>query len=206
MKIYRYIVGSLGTNCYLVTDGKCPDALLIDPGADAEKILSSAGAKGLTIKKVLLTHGHFDHIMGVNDVISATGAKLLVHQSDVNMIYDPSLNVSGQYREPYTVSFPVSRELSDGDTVAFGGEKIRVIHTPGHTPGSVCLVCGDTIFTGDTVFRGSVGRYDFPGGDYNELMRSVEKLNRLEGDYRLLPGHDSPTTLSHERETSIYFN
>ncbi|MBO4769766.1 MAG: MBL fold metallo-hydrolase [Clostridia bacterium] len=206
MKISRFIVGSLGTNCYLVSCDDGCDAVLIDPGAEAERILASASAKHLNIKAVALTHGHFDHIMAVNEVIAATGAELFVHRDDSEMIRNPELNVSARFREPYAVDAEIKKELCDGDVISVGSLELTVIHTPGHTPGSVCFVCGDTIFTGDTVFRGGIGRYDLPGGDYNLLMKSVEKLNRLNGDYRLLPGHDSPSTLSYERETSIYFN
>lgn len=206
MKISRFIVGSLGTNCYLVSGDDGGDAVLIDPGAEAGRILASAASKHLNIRAVALTHGHFDHIMAVNEIIAATGADLSVHRDDSGMIRDPELNVSARFREPYAVEAGIKKELCDGDVISAGTLKLNVMHTPGHTPGSVCFVCGDTIFTGDTVFRGGIGRYDLPGGDYGLLMRSVERLNRLEGDYRLLPGHDSPSTLSYERETSIYFN
>ena len=202
MHIRTIPVGQLGTNCYLISgsDGR---AALIDPGDDAGIILSAVGS--LQVECVLLTHVHFDHIMAVPDVVAATGAALYVPALEAEALTDPVRSLFALFGGTLPCLPAPARLLSDGDTVTVGEDiSLTVLHTPGHTPGSSCYASDDVIFTGDTLFAGTVGRTDFPGGDTAVLMRSLSRLKALDGDYTLYPGHDGATTLSRERQYNPY--
>ena len=196
-------------NCWLVYDEKSNEAAIVDACAFDEKINTKKEieALGCKVKYVLLTHGHFDHILGTYGVRQEYGAKVAVHKNDVEMLRDASLNLA-RVNNAEDVFNPVTPDivLEDGDTLYLGDTEIKVIHTPGHTKGSVCYLIEDekTVFSGDTLFCRTVGRTDFPGGSTEELKNSLKKLLALEGDYRILPGHNRETNLDSERVRNIF--
>ena len=195
MKIVTLHTTMLETDTYVVINGG--RAFVVDPGADAEKIIAAAEAEGAKIEWVLLTHAHFDHI-GAAAALQREGAQIVLHRDDVKLIKSfQNLSVlAGVKVEHFTPDVTVA----GGETLDVAGVSVKVIHTPGHTAGSVCYVAGDVIFSGDTLFALSYGRTDFPTGSFAQLKNSVvNKLFALEGDYKVLPGHEGPTTLDYER-------
>ena len=198
MEIRTLPVGQLDTNCYIVweADGQ---AVVIDPGAQAGRILDEADAAGVRVRAVLLTHVHFDHILAAREIMNATGAELLVPAGDEPALTSPARSLLAMFLQ-------ADRLLADGDTVTAGGLTLTVMHTPGHTPGSSCYIGDGVIFSGDTLFAGGAGRTDFPGGDEAALRRSLTRLAALEGDYRVFPGHEESTTLQRERLENPYVN
>ena len=196
MKTITFHTTALETNTYLALNGE--RAFVVDPGADADKILAAAEAEGAKIEWVLLTHAHFDHIGGVAELQRA-GAQVVLHRDDLGIV--SSFKNLAFYAGVKVEKFLPDVTVSGGETLDVAGVKVRVIHTPGHTAGGVCYVADDVIFTGDTLFELSYGRTDFPTGSFKELKYSVlNKLFVLPGDYRLLPGHGAPTPLAFERE------
>lgn len=189
-------VGPIGTNCYLLGDETAKVCAMVDPGGDPEEILSMIQASGLVLTAILLTHGHYDHTGGVEGLERAfPDTPVYIHQSDAQGV-DPTLFPplpAGQVRY-----------YGEGDTVAVGGLTVEVLHTPGHSKGSVVLKAGDVLFTGDTLFHGSCGRTDLPGGSYQEIITSLARLAALPGDYRVCPGHEGLSTLDAERQRNYY--
>ena len=195
MEIKTLQVGPLGTNCYLLEDKAAGVAAVVDPGGDAGRILDQAKADGVTLSCVLLTHAHFDHTGGVAALAAALpGLPVYLHPADAALLGSDIFPALGAALRTY----------EEGDTVEVGSLAIRVLHTPGHTPGGVSLMAGDALFTGDTLFQGSMGRIDFEGGSYEEIMASLARLARLPGDYKVLPGHMGMSTLSAERKSNYY--
>jgi len=200
MKIKALQVGELGTNCYLVSDDYGNTAI-IDPGDDFEMIADALA--GLTPKAILLTHGHFDHTGAVNALKRAYGCEVTVSVHDEEMLSDNVKNVAylvGATPEPITAE----NLIDDGDRVKVGDLEFEVIATPGHTKGCVTYKIEDKLFTGDTLFRGTVGRCDLYGANPVKLIRSLQRLAELEGDYEVFAGHDRKTTLEYERQTNHY--
>lgn len=193
MQIYTVPAGVLRANSYIVTENGA-DAVLIDCGG--AQPLAFARQKGLNIRSVLLTHGHFDHIAGCAE-LQAAGAQIGCAEAEKSLLTSPA-NLAAEMgvRIP---AFSVDFTFQDGDELDLCGLKFTVLATPGHTPGGVCFLCGDSLFTGDTLFCESVGRTDFPGGSTSQLRESVKKLLALPGNLTVYPGHDEPTTLEHER-------
>ena len=199
MHVLRLTVGDLQTNCYLF-HGEETAAAVVDPGDDAPRILRTAEERGLTITHILLTHVHADHMLAAAEVREATGAALLVPREDAPALADPRTSLMAMLFPGRGKPMTADRLLDDGDVVEIGGMPVRVMHTPGHTPGSCCYLCGDVIFSGDTLFQGSAGRTDFPGGDSSLLYDSLRRLAACEGDAAVLPGHGPDTTLEAERK------
>lgn len=193
MKILTIQGGSLFTNCYMVWNENSDKCVLIDPGFQAEQILEHVRREGKQVEAVLLTHGHFDHVGGVNQLAEQTGCRVWLCREDLEL--DPMLT-AGTIR--YTDTY------AEGDVLELAGLTLRVMQTPGHTPGSVCLVCEDTIFSGDTLFAGSCGRTDFPGSSVRQMRQSLARLAAMEGNYRVLPGHGEGTTLEAERKSNPF--
>ncbi len=193
--MFKITVGPMECNCYIVGCDKTKDAVVIDPGADPKRIKSLADKKGLKIKYIINTHGHGDHI-GAN---SAFDVPILIHGLDEDFLADPAKNLSSMFF--FNISSPkAARLLKDGDTIEFGACRLSVIHTPGHTPGSVSLKMGDEIFTGDTLFCGGIGRTDLPNGDETEIVKSIrDKLMVFGDDTKIYPGHGPDSTIGAER-------
>jgi glyoxylase-like metal-dependent hydrolase (beta-lactamase superfamily II) len=179
LKVQILVVGMVSTNCYIVYDTETREAAVIDPGDRAGVILEAVKGNDLTVRYIFLTHGHFDHVLALEEVRGATGAKAVAHEDE------------GVKADILT---------HDGETFLLGGTAVDVLHTPGHTPGSVCYRVKDLLFTGDTLFEDDCGRCDLPGGDYSLMLKSLRRLAELEGDYKVYPGHDVSTALSRERE------
>ncbi len=199
MTVYTLPLGSYQTNCYIVTGGK--SCAVIDPGYEADTVLKKVRSLGLTVDAILLTHGHFDHVGAVEALVEATGCTLWMSESDWSQRPSPLL----QFFYPLAnCDFTEVHFCEDGEIIHAGGLTFETITTPGHTWGSVCFRCGDALFTGDTLFAGSCGRLDLPGGDREAMRRSLERLQELEEDYILYPGHGEASTLAREKKTNPY--
>ena len=207
MQIIRLPVGMLQANCYLVAEAG-GDAVVIDPGAEAERIIEAVRSRDLKVKHILLTHVHFDHMQAAADVAAATGADILAPEGDWPALTDPQLSLCHMMPGGGSQTLSAAGKLWDGEVVEAGKLRLTVLHTPGHTPGSCCFLCGDVLFTGDTLFRGSVGRTDFPGGSMQEMAKSLSLLAELPlpDATKVLPGHESFSTLGQERSTNPYMN
>ncbi len=205
MKIKTIPVGFLDENCYIVSLNN-GDAVAIDCGDEADKILEYLRGENLTLRKILLTHGHFDHINAVARIVEQTGAEVFIHEADAPMLTDAKLNLS--YSIPEISFNPVNKSttVKNNDIIKQDDLDFSVMHTKGHTQGGVCYICENVIFSGDTLFAGDVGRTDFPGGSYSEIIESVKKIAALDGDYIVYPGHGPSTTLDTERKTNFYIN
>lgn len=202
MQVVTIEIGAMGENCYIVSSER-GNAVVIDPGGDADRILRKAEEHGWKIQKILLTHGHFDHVSGVKALKDATGAEIYIHSADQGMLTDPRENLAALFGMEY---LPVSADtvVSEGEVIALDELSFTVLHTPGHTPGSVCYLAERTLFSGDTLFAGSIGRTDFPNGSDLQLSRSLQRLAALEGDYTVLSGHGEKTALEWERKSNPY--
>ena len=186
-------LGAYQTNCYIVWGENSQTCVVIDPGYEAETVLLEAKRLGKTVEAILLTHGHFDHVGAVKDLVAEAGCKVYLCEEDLSM--PPQLTAGPLY---YTDLY------GEGDTIALAGLSFKVLHTPGHTPGSVCLQCEDTIFSGDTLFWGSCGRTDLPGGSWATIQKSLKRLAALPGDFKVCPGHGDSTRLDFERKFNPY--
>ncbi len=200
--------GMVDTNCYLLACPETREAMIIDPGAfrpgEVKTILWLISQHDLKPRYILNTHGHIDHIAGNGQIKKATGAELLIHSSDADMIGSGTLNGSFMFG-PEMVSPPADRQLKDGEQIELGKMTIKVLHTPGHTPGGICLYVDGTLFSGDTLFAGSVGRTDLPGGDEKAIIKSIqEKLMILPDETIVRPGHGPRTTIGREREENPF--
>jgi glyoxylase-like metal-dependent hydrolase (beta-lactamase superfamily II) len=196
MKISALQVGELATNCYVVWDETTQNAAIIDPGDSGKYLLHMLSEQGLTLRMILLTHAHFDHIGGIRELLAGGSVPIYVHKDEFG--YDNSMS-QGMLDESWEY-----RYCEEGDEITLDSLTFRVLHTPGHTPGSVCYLCGDILFSGDTLFQGSCGRTDFPGGSWEKINESLRRLYHLDGDYTVLSGHTGATTLERERKTNFF--
>jgi len=197
--INELVVGPLMSNCFVVGCEKTKEAVVIDPGGDADRILSSLKASGLTVKYIINTHGHFDHVSGNGPLKDATGAAILIHPLDAAMLPKLSSNAAF-FGISVDNSPPSDQTIEEGDSVSFGEIHLKVLHTPGHTPGGISLYANGIVFVGDTLFSGSIGRTDFPGGDFNTLISSIRtKLFKMDDDVRVLSGHGPETSIGSEK-------
>jgi len=198
----RLPTGMLASNCYIIGDN-CEGAV-IDPGAKAQDILEMAEQTKLIIKYIILTHSHIDHIISMDEIREKLDAKVFVHKDDATSLPDPWRNGSKLFGLDKTFK-PADVFLKDGDIINIGDLKVEIIHTPGHTPGGICIKVNDNIFTGDTLFRMSIGRTDLGNGDQDDLMNSIkEKLMKLDDKTMVYPGHGTATTIGYERKNNPF--
>lgn len=189
--------GMFGSNSYILLEND--EALLIDAGASSGSIIDTLKKRNLNLKYVLLTHGHIDHICSADEIRENTGAKVLIHEYDADCMTDGKRNLSTDFLRPMQYK-KADRELEDGEEIEFGSHRIQVIHTPGHSKGGCCFYIEDRLFSGDSLFAGSIGRTDFSDGDYNELISSIKsKLLILPDNTLVYPGHGSETTIGIEK-------
>ena len=193
LKVHTLTLGLYQTNTYIIHEKNAKSCCIIDPGYQPRTILEKVSSLGLNVEAILLTHGHFDHVGAVKELAADTGCRVFLCPADRAM---PTMMTAGKlfYTDAY----------GEGDVLQLSGLSIHVIQTPGHTPGSVCLLCEDSMFCGDTLFAGSCGRTDLPGGDYVVLRRSLKRLADMETDFRLFPGHGEATSLILEQQTNPY--
>ena len=211
MKINRYVVGMVQTNCYIVINDETKECFIIDPGASGKQLAGKVRQDNLIPVAVLLTHGHFDHVGGADDLAKEFGIKIYAHEKEESTLKYPEKNVSWMVgtKESYAADI----FLEDNQIINLAGFEIKVLHTPGHTVGGCCYYIAEenVVFTGDTLFAQSVGRTDFPGGSMSQIVRSIqEKLltlneaGNLEIDIMVYPGHNDPTTIETERMENPY--
>ena len=193
--------GDMGNNCYLIVDEKTNKSALVDCTEYSKKMLDFIGETEL--EYILLTHGHFDHIIGTKEVKEKYNCKVAISSPDKEMLQSARHSLAMFCNAPQNNVAP-DIILNDGDIIKLGETEIKVISTPGHTPGSVCFIAENYIFSGDTLFCCSCGRTDFPGGSVEEMIFSLRRLANLEGDYKVLPGHEEETTLEFERKHNPY--
>ena len=193
LNITRLPLGVSQVNCYIIREENSTSCCVLDPGGEAKKVLEFMENRGLTLEAILLTHGHFDHVGAVAELHEATGCKVYLCPEDLTM---PAKWTGGElcYTDTY----------GEGDELHLAGLDIRVMHTPGHTPGSVCLEVENSLFVGDTLFAGSCGRTDLPGGDLDTILASLRRLDALEADYDVYPGHSASTKLSREKQYNTF--
>lgn len=204
IKILTFILGDMQTNCYFMIDEKTLETAIIDPAASADKIRQKTIERNLKVKYIILTHTHFDHMMALEELRVMLSVSVYVHEKDAPALLNPKQSYMDRFGGRNPPCKPADLYLRDGDTLLLGQSVIKVLHTPGHTKGSICLISDDSIISGDTLFRGDIGRYDLYGGDFNELKQSLKKISALDRDYKIYPGHGSPTRLSTERKNNIH--
>ena len=193
LNVHTLPLGDYQTNCYIIHEASAKTCCVIDPGYDADAVLDKAASLNLTIEAILLTHGHFDHVGAVKDIAAETGCKVYLCPEDLSM---PPMMTAGPLYYTHT--------YAEGTRLQLAGLDIAVLHTPGHTPGSVCLLADTHIFSGDTLFAGSCGRTDLPGGSWATITKSLGRLKALEGNFWVYPGHGGVTTLRDEKKYNPY--
>ncbi|MCK5577295.1 MAG: MBL fold metallo-hydrolase [Dehalococcoidales bacterium] len=203
MILEKLVVGPLASNCYIIGSETSRAGAVIDPGDDARQILAGINELELDIKYILLTHGHLDHTGALKEVKESTGASVAVHSADVKNLNDDYLSLFTGISYPKPP--PPDRLLEDGDTIDIGDFSLTVVHTPGHSPGGICLLGGGILFSGDTLFNFGIGRADLPGGNSRQLMESIHKrLLKLPDEIKVYPGHGPDTTIGAERRSNPF--
>jgi len=202
MKLQQFILGELSVNTYLLWDEETLETVCLDPGGPSQEILAELTGKNLKLKYILLTHGHYDHIAGVNELKEKTGASVAVHVADAEFLTNPALNLSTMFGAKIVVK--ADRLLNDGDILCLGPKMLTINHSPGHTPGGIVVTTSALLFSGDTLFARSVGRTDLPGGDPIALNNSLRKLLNLPEEIRIFPGHGPDTLLGREKQSNPF--
>lgn len=194
--------GILGSNSYIF--GENGECVVIDAGVESDEIVNAASKHGFKIRYIFLTHGHIDHIYYIDELVEKTGAEVLIGSGDENALRDSSVNLSGIIEEQSTFNAH-ARVLNHGDIIDFAGIRFEIIHTPGHSPGGICIKANDKLFTGDTLFNRGIGRSDLRGGDGLTLIRSIkEKLMTMDDDVKVYPGHGEASTIGDERKYNMF--
>lgn len=205
MKIENYVIGMIGTNCYLVSNEETKECFLVDAADVSQKLVSHIREQGLQLKAILLTHGHFDHIMGIDGLVKEFHVPVYAHQEESVLLNDASVNASAMYG--CSCTFPNAVYLHDGQILDLARITLKVIYTPGHTIGGCCYYWeeGHVLFSGDTLFHASIGRTDLPTGSEGQLVRSIRgKLFKLPDETRVCPGHMEETTIGYEKRYNPY--
>lgn len=202
--IKRLVVGSLSANCFIVGRQSAGEGIVIDPGGNGDEIYRAITKTGLDIKIIVLTHGHSDHIAALYDIQDKTGAEVAIHREDADFLEGHG-SYSSQFGISYRTPYPPDRLLQEGDIIDIHGMSFKVIHTPGHTPGSICLLTDAGVFTGDTIFRRGIGTTLMPGSSRPQLLESIRnKLMVLPDETAIYPGHGRETTIGAERKDNPY--
>ena len=205
MRVEKFVTGIISTNCYLAVNEDTKQAVVVDPAAAPARLMDHIREEGLKIEAILLTHGHFDHIMGIDGFLKEYSVPVYVHEDDLKMMEDPQWNQSAIYTAGYT--FAGATPLRDGQTLSLAGYDFQVLHTPGHTPGGCCYYVKSegVLFSGDTLFQRSVGRTDFKGSSTKDLIRGIkEKLMVLPDDTHVYPGHMGETLIGYEKRENPF--
>lgn len=205
MKIEDFVVGPLQVNCYIAYDEKSREAMVIDPGDNAAGILHKLDVLKLKPRYIVCTHGHFDHIGAAGEVKAGTGAEIVLHRGDLP-IYAGAHDLAMQLGFSLEPQPAPDRFVLDGDSLRLGETVLTIMHTPGHSPGSMCLLQGELLLSGDTIFAGSIGRTDFPGGDLQAMKQSFRRIIDLPEDTRIFPGHGPGSTVAEEREMNFFIH
>lgn len=199
MNLVTHVVGTLATNTFVLVPEGASECIVIDPGSEGAKVADSIRQAGLTVRYILSTHGHADHTGGVSALQAKLGGLYGVHQKDIPLVESPGLWITSMipdFQPPPTVDVV----LKGGEEIEFGGNSLAVLHTPGHTPGSLCFLFQDVVFTGDTLFRDNIGRHDLPGGDLDQELASIRnELLTLDEKVQVRPGHGPFTTIGYEK-------
>lgn len=203
MIIKKFVVGPLENNCFVIADEDSREGFIIDPGDEPDRILNYIGDKKITIAYLICTHAHFDHVGTVPDLKAGTGARVVLHRGDLP-IYESSHEHAELWGFDIDPLPPPDLFVSDGDSIDVGNLHFRILHTPGHSPGGICIYGEGIVFTGDTLFAGSVGRTDLPGGDILKLKSSFMRLMSLPVDVKVFPGHGPETTIGRERTENFF--
>ncbi len=204
MKIERYGGRGYESNCYLIVDDEETQALVLDPAIDFHTVFRQRGKSIPPVAAILLSHAHFDHMLEVDDWREKTGAPLAVHAADAPALGDGEKNVYRLFTGHDGGTAPAERLLAEGDVVRVGSEALTVLHTPGHTPGCICLYTPGILLSGDTLFAGDIGRADLPGGRASVLMDSLHRLGKLPPETKVYPGHGPMTTIEREKKYNLY--
>lgn len=203
INVKTFVLGAIGTNTYLICDEKTKELAVVDPACESFELNAKIREWGGKLRYIMLTHGHFDHIGGVHSLLNEFSPQVVIGEDETKLLNTPTLNLSA-FHGLNIEKIIVNKELYDGEVFKLGDTDIKYIATPGHTVGSGCYIIDDCIFSGDTLFCQSIGRTDFPTSSGRDMMLSLMRLNDLEGDYTVYPGHDVSTTLSNERNFNPY--
>ena len=205
MKIERFVMGMVSTNCYLIINEETKETVIVDPADCPKKFIDHITEEGLKIVAVILTHGHYDHIMGIPELLTHYRVPVYACEAEEKVLTDPRANLSAMSGGSYV--YDGATYVKDGQILELAGCQFKVMHTPGHTPGGCCyyIESEEILLSGDTLFCGSVGRTDFPGGSMSELVRGIkEKLMVLPDDVQVLPGHMDLSTIGYERANNPF--
>lgn len=206
MKLESLVVGPIQVNCFIITCPTTHQSAIVDPGDDADRILRKCESQNINLTKILLTHGHFDHIGAVHHIKKATDAEILMHKADEFLIQAAPMQAAA-FGLPAPPTFTVDTYIQEGDEITVGELAAAVIETPGHTPGGVCFQFENDLFAGDTLFYGGIGRTDLPGGNYDQILQSIKtKLFVLPDELRVYSGHGPATTIGREKQYNPFVN
>jgi hydroxyacylglutathione hydrolase len=203
MMIKKFVVGSLESNCFIIADEKLKECLITDPGDEPDRILDFIHENNFKVKYIVCTHAHFDHVAAVSDIKKDTDALVVIHKDDIEL-YKSTKNQAAQWGFDIDPQPEPDMLVSEGDRIVVGELRFKVLHTPGHSPGGICLYGEGILITGDTLFSGSVGRTDLYGGNMADLRRSFKRLMSLPDSIRILPGHGPESTIGREKTANFF--